>query len=40
MVSKIQKEDRKAFVENITAFSKFVKINEDSKLILHCVNMV
>lgn len=31
-----EKEDRKAFVENITAFSKFVKINEDSKLILHC----
>jgi glycosyltransferase involved in cell wall biosynthesis len=30
-----EKEDRKAFVENITAFSEFLKINENSRLILH-----
>lgn len=29
-------EDRKAFLENITAFSHFVKFHSDSKLILHC----
>lgn len=29
-------DDRKAFLQNITAFSHFVKINPDSKLILHC----